>query len=80
MADSKLDQIKEGYVSLFFASGNPTAKHLVKQMYLMHDELIKKAQKSSDPNESFGLLKQASGIIKVLDHIKTNTGKELGRG
>ena len=74
-----LKKIDDGYKSLFVRQDHPTAGHLVKQMFLLHDELIRRAQKSNDPHEAFGLLKEASGIIKVLDHIKTKTGRELRR-
>lgn len=60
-------------------SDNATARHLVQQLFLMHDELIRKAQKSYDPHEAFGLLQQAGGIMQVVDHIKTKTGTELRR-
>ena len=76
MVKRDLDKLKQDYKDLF---RNPTAKHLVNHLYKVHDSLVREAQRSNDPNESFGLLKQASGIIKVLDHIKTHTETEIGR-
>lgn len=77
--DSELDKIKEGYIELFHRSDKKTGKHLIEQIYKIHDNLIEQAQKANDPNEAFGLLKQASGIIMIVHHIKTYTGKPLGR-
>ena len=74
-----LRRIDESYKQLFIRDDNKAALHLVQQMYRMHDDLLRKAQKSNDPDEAFGLLKEAGGIIKVLDHIKTKTGVELRR-
>ena len=74
-----LQIIKDGYKSRFAMTENPTALHLHNQMYVIHDELIRKAQKSNNPDEAFGLLKEASGIMKIVDHIKTQTGIELSR-
>ena len=75
----ELEKIKQGYIDLFIRKQNETVLHLVDQMYKIHDECIRGAQASNDPNEAFGLLKEASGIIKVLDNLKTYTGKSVGR-
>jgi hypothetical protein len=44
-------------------------KHLEEWMKAEHDTLISKAGKSNDPQEAFGYLKTACGIMLVLEHI-----------
>ena len=36
----------------------------------LHDTLILNAQEADDPNTAYGLLKEASGVIKVMNHIR----------
>lgn len=36
----------------------------------LHDNLIRQAQQSDNAETAFGLLKEASGVIKTIDHIK----------
>ena len=35
----------------------------------LHDNLIKDAQKAESPDSAFGLLKEASGVIKSIEHM-----------
>lgn len=35
----------------------------------LHDNLIREAQKAKTPNEAYGLLKEASGVIKSIEHM-----------
>lgn len=36
----------------------------------LHDTIIREAQKAESSDTAFGLLKEASGVIKVMDHIR----------
>lgn len=35
----------------------------------LHDNLIREAQKAKTPDEAYGLLKEASGVIKSIEHM-----------
>lgn len=35
----------------------------------LHDNLIEQAQDAKTPNEAYGLLKEASGVIKSIEHM-----------
>ena len=35
----------------------------------LHDNLIREAQTAKNADSAFGLLKEASGVIKVVDYI-----------
>lgn len=75
----ELKLIQEGYRNTFVREASPTIKHFIKHLYAMHDDLVAKAGMSDEPDVAFGLLKEARGIIKVLNHIKTQTGTEISR-
>lgn len=79
VSKEQLEKIKEGYISLFIRQDDPTIEHHVKRLFVLHDDLVRKAQKSDDPNEAFGLLKQASGILLIVEDIETYTSKRLRR-
>ena len=36
----------------------------------LHDSLIESAQKANTPDEAYGLLKEASGVIKSIEHLQ----------
>lgn len=36
----------------------------------LHDNLIEMAQQSNDPDTAYGLLKEASGVIKSIEHLQ----------
>ncbi len=74
-----LERIKEGYLDLFVRKDDPTANHHVERILILRQEYIRQASQSNDPNEAFGLLKTADGIIKVLEDIETYTSKRLRR-
>tara|TARA_R110000868_G_scaffold17196_3_gene75850 strand:- start:3090 stop:3311 length:222 start_codon:yes stop_codon:yes gene_type:complete len=44
-------------------------KNLIAWIQLEHDQLISKAEKCDDPQEAFGYLKTAYGIIMIIEHI-----------
>ena len=35
----------------------------------LHDNLIREAQKADTPDKAYGLLKEASGVIKSIEHM-----------
>lgn len=70
-----LAEIKSGYRVAVVE--NPTFKHLIKQIQLLHDLSVRKAQGSTTQEEGFGHLKESSGIIKVLEHIQTYSGIDV---
>lgn len=35
----------------------------------LHDNLIQSALKENTPNSAFGLIKEASGVIKAIEHM-----------
>lgn len=45
-------------------------KHLLEWTQKQHDSLIDKAEKCTNPEEAFGYLKEAYGIISVNQHIR----------
>ena len=44
-------------------------KNLAGWIKLEHDKLVAKAEKCDNPQEAFGYLKSAYGIIMVMEHI-----------
>lgn len=40
----------------------------------VHDNLIDKAQVSDDMENAFGLLKEAGGVIKAIEHLQSIAG------
>lgn len=77
MASNDLDRLKQQYADFFVNGRSSVAEHLTKQLVIMHDANIRKAQESTDPNEAFGYLKQASGIMEVRKHINSMSRKDV---
>ncbi|MBA3678776.1 hypothetical protein H0W80_01085 [Candidatus Saccharibacteria bacterium] len=47
----------------------------------LHDNLIRQAQEAKTADSAFGLLKEAAGVIKVLDHVRflsVNVPRDVG--
>lgn len=39
----------------------------------LHDNLIKEAEQTYDQESAFGLIKEASGVIKVIEHLQVRS-------
>ena len=50
---------------------SPLGKELLRTLKEdLHDGLILDAQKADNADNAFGLLKEASGVIKVVNHLR----------
>lgn len=51
--------------------GSPLGKELLRSLREdLHDSLIKEAQQAENAEVAFGLLKEASGVIKSVNHLQ----------
>jgi hypothetical protein len=42
---------------------------MVRELTNLHDTLVRQAQAAESAETAFGLLKEAGGVIKTLDHL-----------
>lgn len=50
---------------------SPLGEELVRALTEdVHDNLIKEAERASDPNTAYGLLREARGVIKAIEHMQ----------
>lgn len=50
---------------------SPLGDELLRSLRVdLHDNLIKDAQSSTSQENAFGLLKEASGVIKTIEHLQ----------
>jgi len=48
-------------------------KHFIESLEKLNNSLIREAQKAETADVAYGLIKEASGVIKVIDHIKVGS-------
>lgn len=46
----------------------------------LHDNLVKEAENAKTQESAYGLLKQASGVIKVIEHLQFRSVIPKGKG
>ena len=46
----------------------------------LHDNLVREAENSLSQENSYGLIKEASGVIKVLEHLQYRSVVLKGKG
>lgn len=61
-----MDDFAKQYQSLL---SSPLGVDMLAELRKEHDSSVEKAERSTDPNTAFGLLKEASGVIKAIDHL-----------
>lgn len=50
---------------------SPLGKELMRSLKEdLHDGLVQSAQSAKDADVAFGLLKESSGVIKVMNHLR----------
>lgn len=50
---------------------SPLGQELVRALREdLHDNLVREAEESNSQETAFGLLKQASGVIKTIEHLQ----------
>jgi len=47
--------------------------HVVKSLENMSNSLIREAQAATTADNGYGLIKEAAGVIKVIDYFKTGS-------
>jgi hypothetical protein len=48
-------------------------KHFLETLQKLSDTLIREAQTAQTADVAYGLIKESSGVIKVIDHIKVGS-------
>lgn len=49
---------------------SPLGKELVATLHKRKQQLQDEAARANTPNEAFGLLKEAGGVIKAIEHLQ----------
>lgn len=49
---------------------SPLGEELLRELNVRHDLLVKDAEDAQTQETAFGLLKQAAGVIKAVEHLK----------
>lgn len=61
-----MDDLKELKGFLNTAEGKEALRSLKENL---HDNLVRDAERENTPDSAFGLLKEASGVIKSIEHL-----------
>lgn len=50
---------------------SPLGEEMKRELQKLHDSIVDEAQKATSQENAFGLLKQARGVIRCVEHLHT---------